>query len=201
MRVVIGVITADGVLPEACKAIFDLDKAGCECMFHYVQGYDCASARNRIAQFAIEDDADYLLAVDSDVVLPKDALANMLEHGDDIVLGFYARRGHFDGTTTIIRKGSADHDDSMNASEFERMRDNGVCKCEVKAGGMGCALIRTSVFKRVGYPYYKWVLYKDGKFQSEDYYFFQQCRKAGIKVNVDTRVGCGHIFRHLQGSM
>lgn len=201
MRVLIAVPTADAILPETVKGIYELETAGCECSFTYVAGYDCARARNLIAQRAITEKADYLLSVDSDVVLPSDALANMLEHGEDIVIGFYARRGRFDGTTTVVRKGSKDHIDALKADEIEKLREQGVAKLDVKAGGMGCALIRTSVFERLDYPYYKFQLYKSGNYLSEDYYFFQQCRNAGMNVYLDTRVGCDHIFRHRQSSM
>ena len=65
---------------------------------------------------------------------------------------------------------------------------------------MGCALIRTDVFRKIEYPWYDWVNYGDKNrgMLSEDLYFCVLCRNSGVPIHADVRVGCGHLLRHVQ---
>ena len=78
MKILIAVPTFENIMPDTFKSIYDLDTTGHEVMFEFVRGYDCATARNHIAQMALDKGVDYVLMVDNDVVLPKDALQNLL---------------------------------------------------------------------------------------------------------------------------
>ena len=92
MRILIAVPTFENIYPDTFKSIYDLDVSGYETSFEFVRGYDCATARNRIAQLALDNGVDYVLMVDNDVVLPKDALINMLDDPKEVCIGFYAHR-------------------------------------------------------------------------------------------------------------
>lgn len=83
-----------------------MDKCGHEFLFEFVRGYDCATVRNHIAQMAIDLNTDYVLMVDNDVSVPKDALLNLLDNAKDVCLGYYAHRNadnkyRMAATTTI----------------------------------------------------------------------------------------------------
>ena len=69
MRILIAVPTFENIFPDTYKSIWDLDKCGHDVSFEYVRGYDCATARNKIAQKAIDGAYDYVLMVDNDVVI------------------------------------------------------------------------------------------------------------------------------------
>ena len=90
--ILIAVPTFESIFPDTFKAIYDLDVSGHDVSFEYVRGYDCATARNRIAKKALNLSVDYVLMVDNDVVLPKDALINLLDDPKPVCLGFYAHR-------------------------------------------------------------------------------------------------------------
>lgn len=92
MKILIAVPTFENIYPDTFKSIYDLDKTGHECLFEFVRGYDCATARNRITQRALDLNTDYVLMVDNDVVIPKDALINLLEDAKEVCLGYYAHR-------------------------------------------------------------------------------------------------------------
>ena len=77
MKILIAVPTFENIYPDTFKSIYGLDSAGHEVFFDYIRGYDVATARNKIAQAAIDEGADYVLMVDNDVVLPEDVLVNM----------------------------------------------------------------------------------------------------------------------------
>lgn len=211
MRILIAVPTFETIYPDTYKSIWDLDKDGHEVLFDSVRGYDVATARNRIAQKSLDLNADYVLMVDNDVALPKDALKLLLQNAKDVNLGYYAHRGNdnlYHGRTCICKlkgeHGKAYYhyplESEYTAAEMHAMADAGAGKIEVHGGGMGCALIRTEVFRKTSYPWYDWVNYGDANrgMLSEDLYFCALCRASGIPIYADVRVGCGHLLRHLQ---
>lgn len=209
--VLIAVPTFETIYPDTFKSIYDLNTSGNEVSFEFVRGYDVATARNRIAQRALDLGVDYVLMVDNDVVLPDDALLNLISHGENVCLGYYAHRDTdniYRGRTCLCKlyddKGAAYFnyplESEYTAKELHDMADNGEHIIRIHGGGMGCALIKTDVFKRLKYPWYDWVNY-GGKFRgmlSEDLFFCEGCRKAGIPIYADTRVNCGHMLRHVQ---
>lgn len=209
MEILIAVPTFETIYPDTYKSIWDLDAAGNDLHFEYVRGYDCATARNKIARLALDLNPAYVLMVDNDVVLPKDALTNMLEDVKDVCLGFYAHRGPdnvYTGNTNICRLYDADGqkytsyplESEYTGEEMREMREKGQYKVRVHGGGLGCALIRTGVFKNLKYPWFDWVNYKTGRMLGEDLFFCEQCKRNGIAVFTDTRVNCGHMLRHVQ---
>lgn len=211
MKILIAVPTFETIYPDTFKSIYDLDVSGHEAHFEYVRGYDCATARNRIAQLAIDTNSDYVLMVDNDVVLPHDAITNLLDDAKDVCLGYYAHRDTdniYRGKTCICKLFDSNGTTYFNypleseytASELRELMESGKHKVRIHGGGMGCAFIRTSVFVRTPYPWYDWVNYADSNrgMLSEDLYFCEVCRKAGIPIYTDTRVKCGHMLRHVQ---
>ena len=106
MKILVAVPTAETIMPEVFKAIYGLDKCGHWVVFDYVRGYDCAQARNRIASEAIAEEADYVLMVDSDTIIPSNTLELMLENSVDVCLGVYANRNGdnvYTGATCVCR--------------------------------------------------------------------------------------------------
>lgn len=211
MKILIAVPTFETIYPDTYKSIWDLDKGGHECLFESVRGYDVATARNRIAQKSLDLGADYVLTVDNDVVLPKDALVKLLEDAKEVNLGYYAHRdpkNNYTGRMCICRLKDANGkeyyhypaESQYTADELRQMADDGVKKIEIHGGGMGCALISTDVFRKTSYPWYDWVNYGDANrgMLSEDLYFCSLCRASKIHIYADVRVGCGHMFRYIQ---
>lgn len=211
MKILIAVPTFETIYPDTYRSIWNLDRGGHEVLFDSVRGYDVATARNRVAQMGLDLKTDFVLMVDNDVVLPKDALTLLLEDAKDVNLGFYAHRGTnnlYDGRTCICKlldKGGKPYynyplESEYTAEEMRGMAEAGMTKIQIHGGGMGCALIRTNVFNRTLYPWFDWVNYGDANrgMLSEDLYFCSLCRAAGIEPWADVRVACGHLFRHVQ---
>lgn len=199
-RVLIAIPTFESVYPDTFKALWEMDKAGCECIFEFVRGYDCPTARNNIVQLAQKLGADYLFMVDNDVTVPSMALRDLMADGVDVVMGYYAHRDKTNGETdktNVCKRGEMNYTMQYTGAEMAALRAKGEHLVRVHGGGMGCILIDMSVFDRISYPYYKWTDYGNGKMLSEDLYFCEQCRMRGIKVYVDTRVQCGHMLRYL----
>ena len=211
MKILIAVPTFETIFPDTFKSIWDINRNGHEVLFEFVRGYDCATARNKIAQIAMDKDADYVLMVDNDVVIPSDVLVNMLDDPVDVCLGFYAHRDNdniYRGRTSVCKLYDPSGelyfnyplDSEYTAKELEELRTGGKKKIQIHGGGMGCAFIKTDVFRRLDYPWYDWVNYDDDNrgMLSEDLYFCEQCKMYGIPVYTDTRTGSGHMLRRVQ---
>ena len=209
MNILIAVPTFENIYPDTFKSIYDLDCAGHDVNFEFVRGYDCATARNRIAQLALDKKADWVLMVDNDVVLPNDALVNLLDEPKEVCLGYYAHRDDdniYRGRTCVCklqqetgaRYFNYPLESEYTAEELKALKDNGEYKLRIHGGGMGCAFIKTSVFEKIKYPWYDWVNYEGRQMLSEDLYFCEQCKANGILIYTDTRVNCGHMLRHIQ---
>lgn len=191
MKILIAVPTFDHIEPEVFKAIYKL-KSEHELLFDFVRGYDCAQARNEIGKIAQAGDYDYVLMVDSDTLIPPDAIDLMLDPPVDICLGVCPRKNTKDGKSAIIKKGSKSYHDSYYYRELPEERTL------VKGGGFACALVKTTVFTQIDYPYFQYVTNEDWSTLSEDYYFCQQAEMFGIDIWMDPRVRCGHLARYYQ---
>jgi hypothetical protein len=212
-NILIAVPTFESIFPDTYKSVWDLECGEHTADFDFVRGYDCATARNRIAQKAIDGDYTYVLMVDNDVVVPKDVLLNMLDEPVDVCLGYYAHRDTdniYRGRVSVCKYLNPDGfnfpyfnyplESEYTAEEMKALRDKGEKKIRIHGGGMGCALIRTELLRRMEYPWYDWVNYKDDNrgMLSEDLYFCEQCKQIQVPVYTDARAGCGHILRHVQ---
>ena len=199
-RVLIAIPTFESIYPDTFKALWDMDKDEHEVSFEFVRGYDCATARNNIVGKFLESDAEWLMMVDNDVAVPPDALVNLLSHDKDVVSGYYVHRFKKDepsNKTNICKRGELNYSQQFTGDELADMRERGEYLIRIHGGGMGCILIRKSVFQRIPYPYYKWRDYGNGGMLSEDLHFCELCKHSGIKIFADTRVQCGHMVRYI----
>lgn len=188
MSVLIAVPTFENIAPETFRAIYALK--GDDLSFDYVTGYDCAKARNDIVRKALAGGFDYVLMVDSDIIVPPETLEYMLENPVDVCFGVYRRKKHPE-ETELFKPGTFDFRNRYTVEELDEMEANRVI---VKGGGFGCALIRTQIFENLEYPWFSYVSYENDTYLSEDLYFCFACE--GIyKMQADTRVKCGHIMR------
>ena len=209
MKILIAVPTYENIYPDTFKSIYQLDKGGHEVDFDFIRGYDVANARNRIGQATLDGGYDYVLMVDNDEVLPKDALINLLETEQsyplnrNMAVGYCLSRpsgsANRSGRTTAFRFGGKDYtvEDAYTAEELTKFRDNGTTRIQIRGSGLGCALIHRDVFRRMKYPYFKWVEYNNRTQLSEDLYFCEQFPSIIAPIFVDTRVACGHMMRHI----
>ena len=201
-HILIAVPTFENIDPACFKSIYDQQQAqDAQYYFNFVKGYDCARARNLIAKYAIDpsEHYDYVFMVDSDVILPKYALDTLLSDNKEVILGYYPRKTD-PATSELFKKVSGKAYEPENKLAIKYLTDisnNENPIIEVNGGGFGCALIKTSVFSKLDYPYFNYVNYPDGLLLSEDLYFCSQVRGRGIRIYADTRVKCKHIAKRI----
>ena len=156
MRILIAVPTFENILPDTFKSIYNLEKTEDMIVdFDFVRGYDCAKARNNIAKKAIKDNYDYVLMVDSDIILPAYTLVKMLDNPKPICLGCYPRKNTKNGTFEIFKPGQKDYINTFNYNEIVSLEG----KIKVKGGGFGCDMIDVNVFKDLKYLLHYFLLF------------------------------------------
>ena len=195
MTVLICVPTYETITTECFKALWELSCSDHDLMFDTVKGYDCAIARIKACKKAIDYGVEWLLMVDSDTVLPRDALDNLLSHDVDICMGYYRFKNRGENETVLWK--ASGWSERFNARELHMMALQGQNLVRVSGGGMGCTLIRVSVLEKLPHPWFQWIYNDDDTEIGEDIYFFRQCQKKKIPVYADTRVACGHAYRTL----
>ncbi len=195
MKILLAVPTFEHIQNEVFQAIYDMDKCGHKVDFRCVTGHDCAKARNIIADIAIGGGYDYVLMIDSDTIIPKDALKNLLDPPSDVVLGICPRKNTTKKETPLCPITCPDLSESLTYDYLNGLKEN---RIEVKVGGFACALVKTKVFEDMMYPYFDYKTYGDRSMLSEDYYFCVMAQNCEYKILADTRVRCGHLARYYQ---
>ena len=64
----------------------------------------------------------------------------------------------------------------------------------LKEGGLGIALVNVNVFRKMQYPYFKYVIYDDDTVLSEDLYFCTEAIKNGMDIKCNPNVKGNHIY-------
>lgn len=193
MKLLIAVPTFENIMPEAFDAIYALDECDNDVDFKFVKGYDCAKARNKIVEAALEGEYDYTLMVDSDIVLPQNTLKIFLSNPCPIIMGLYPKKNTKSGETNVFKDNGKDYKERYLYSDLPEDP-----RFTVKGGGFGCTLIHSEVLRQLEYPYFHYLIYKYGEFLSEDLYFCSKARGAGYTIWADSRVRCGHVVRRIQ---
>jgi cellulose synthase/poly-beta-1,6-N-acetylglucosamine synthase-like glycosyltransferase len=192
-RILAAIPTAKNIEVETFKSIFDqVVPANHKLEFQYFYGYNIDQVRNLIAHWTIINGFDYLLSVDSDIVLPTDALGKMLTADKDIVSGIYIQRKHDVKIPEIYLKNQ--HGGVTNAPLAMLQHNN---LMEIDGCGFGCALIKTNVLKDIGYP--QFVYHDTLDFQytvSEDVDFCRKAKDKGFRIFADCSIRCEHIGSH-----
>jgi hypothetical protein len=142
--------------------------------------------RNMTAKMAIQANADYVLFIDDDVLVPPNhGLQQLFDCNSDIAAGRVCVRGWpFD--YMVFNKSKEDIEGLYIQNTLP---EEGIIDCD--AVGFSFALIKVSLLKRMTEP---WFI--TGTNHTEDIYFCKRARnidsQTSIKVNCDCN--CGHIL-------
>lgn len=189
-RILIALPTAKNIEPMTFHSIYHMIiPEGYECQLQFFYGYQVDQIRNMIANAVIEDNYDYLLSIDSDIILPSDTLVKLLSQNKDIISGMYRQRKHHEHIVEIFMRN--EYGGVMQVPYYD-MPDKDVF--EIDACGMGVCLIKSEVFKKMSQP---WFLYhsslEEGGTLSEDVYFCMKAQEHGFKIWADKTIQVPHI--------
>lgn len=180
---------------DAAIAAANLERCGNELTYAHSDGkgvYGAAQARIRVAEKALDGGFDYLFTIDADTIVPIDALSKLMEPPEPIVLGVYPYKNDTGDCPFFMPF-------KINDSDRWPLNDVPDGRFEVKAAGLGCALISTDVFKKLPKPWFHWDERPSGHHTGEDIWFCEAAKKAGYKIVADGRVKCKHVGRKIYG--
>lgn len=152
--------------------------------------------RNESARVALENEADYLMFIDDDVLLPivlGSTAYDILKKADlDIVAANVMIRGYPFEPMWFKKEMKGNQITLPYYRDWKKKKDkDGVLRKDVGAVGFSCVLIKTSLLKKLTIPYFI-----TGSNHTEDIYF---CLKAleeypKVKIGVCVDLICGHIL-------
>lgn len=186
MKVLIATPTMGSVDVRFFSSALALEKP-CQCSFAVEDGSLVYMARNRLALKAIENEFDYVLWIDSDMVFPADTLSVLLkdaENGMDYVSALFFNR-HFP-THPVICKEITTSDVTLYKNY---PRDT---VFEIAGSGLACTLVKASLMQDIAEVFYT-SPFEPMQGLGEDYSFCYRAKRLGAKMYCDSRVKVGHV--------
>lgn len=144
-----------------------------------IHGQSIAFNRNKVAEAAIKNGCTHVFFLDDDVICRSNIIFNLLEHDKDIVTGLQLRR-------------SFPHLPLISNGKQIQLHELNSRLVRIHSAGLGCVLIKTSVFKQMEYPWFRLGEFEPDQ-MNEDTGFYKRAREVGIDIFCDTRSTVGHI--------
>ena len=190
MKILIGIPHTGSILTPCVKSLLSVDLSDFEHKkIYFEQGSLLHFQRNNLVQKAVDEEADYLFFVDSDVGFPQDTVKKLVAHKKEIVSGLYFSK-ILPFLPVLYTK--------LKKKGYVQRIEYPEGLFETDAVGAGCLLIKTSAFKKIKKPYFSFSERDvvEGQPLSEDIYFCEKARAAGLKVHCDSSVKCSHHGHH-----
>ncbi len=168
------------------------------------------SSRNMIIDYALQNNYEYILMLDSDVIAPKNIIQKLLSSKKDIISGLYYNQFIIDGKPKY-RPVVYCH---ITPEEYEVIKQKVkfppiVKSCEdlrrhltideansnkiyrVKIPSAGCMLIKRQVFRKIRYGLLD---LPENIRTADDIYFCIKASEAGFELYCDTSIKCNHLI-------
>ena len=173
MKTLIAVPCMDQVAAPFAQSLATMKTVG-DCIYDFNIGSLIYDARNRLSADAMKCGADFILWLDSDMIVPQDAMVKLLKHmedGKDIVSGLYFRRR------------------APFTPVLYTYPENSVF--EVDGCGFGCFMTRVDVLHEILLNDFD--LFTPIEHYGEDLAFCLRAKENGFKIWCDSTIKCGHI--------
>lgn len=146
-----------------------------------------AKSHEKCRLYALDNDFDYLLHLETDIFPPADVIERLLDSKKKIIGAMY----HIEvgERSTLMIQQMEDFGDELretyNLDESDITFVDGEVK-KVFSCGLGCILIHRSVLNQVGFRY------EEGSPVHPDSFYFADLDAKKIPVYVDTSIYCNH---------
>ena len=168
------------------------------------------SSRNKILDYAKEKNYDYLLMMDSDVMVPPNLLKDLIEDDKDVVSGIYFNPFQVDGfvrmmpvcwkgidseTWEEVKRKNLNQGIIQKKEDVRRYLTEGEIKSgevqEVSVPSAGCLLLSKKAIRSGA----KYGLLTESVHTTDDIYFFKELKEKGFKLYCDPKLICRHEFK------
>ena len=201
-KILIAIPCMDMVSARFAQSLATLKKTE-HCVVSFLINSLIYDSRNKLSEYAVKGEFDFVLWLDSDMVFPPDTLERMLktldEHDEiDILQALYFRRGApfspvaFD-VLELNDKGECTYKD---------METVPVGLSEIAGCGFGCVLMRTDCLLDIAAKYGGNVWFTPIGNVGEDCSFCIRARKEGYRIFCDPTINIGHMaYAPVNGSV
>jgi cellulose synthase/poly-beta-1,6-N-acetylglucosamine synthase-like glycosyltransferase len=149
--------------------------------------YSIAQARNAMVKDALSGGFDFIFMIDSDQILPPDALTRLLAVDADMRCGWTMMNAGRPETNAAVYDAGKKHFSFHTAETMPKE------VFESDGGGLAVALIKTELFTEMEYPYFRFIEYGNGDILTEDLNFCLAVKGMGKSIKVDPSLRAGHI--------
>jgi len=185
MKILIAIPTSREIDIQCAASLIGMKRKGRIGVFA-PQSYAIDASRNLIVEHALEIGYDYILWVDSDMILPKNTLLRLLSHKKDIVSGVYSYKV-INGENAVVKRYSKTEEDTYEDVSLKEIRETKELML-VDGIGFGCVLTKVDIFNKIEQPWFKYE-----KDLGEDIFFCRKAQETGIEIFVDPTVKAGHV--------
>lgn len=196
-KILIAIPSAGIIEPDCFESVYNMDiPLGFETELKLFYGYRIDDVRNNAVKYAKEKGFNGIFFVDSDMIIPKDALVKLIGYNQDIITGLYVKKMEIIKNQLTIFKKKPDYENSLVSNNSFRMIKvaefpKNMTYMEIDACGFGCVLVKMKVFNKIAYPYFN---FKFGENRlNEDFDFCVKAKTSGFKIFVAFDVRAGHI--------
>lgn len=159
--------------------------------FESMRSSNIFTGRQKLAELAVMNEADYLLFIDSDMTFPAESLHQLVCHGKDIVSALAFKKAPPYSPVMAMRLNPEDPYSKLTIVK------NWVSNTLIEVDGVGTAfmLIKCDVFKKMSKPWFFFHEYEDKSgMLGSDYFFCAKAKdEAKAEVWVDTNLPIGHL--------
>jgi len=162
--------------------------------------------RESMVKSALDFGFEWIFFLDSDVIVPRDALQKLFSHGLPLVCGIYKAKKPNGFFWAAWMRGKTPE----GKEAFVPVADWNGRLFEVDVTGAGCMLVNRSVFddirKKTDLPFFVWGKERNPTLLdklnapdplmrdvSEDFWFCMLAKHCGIRIIIDGDVKCGHL--------
>ena len=143
-------------------------------------------SRNILREYALENNYDYFLSLEQDVIPPKDVLEQLLQHGKEVVTGVYFTKYTIQGKPVLKPLLWKAKGKTLEFVEEEKIIQPQLII--VKASGLGCVLISREVLEKISFRL------SEENTTYDDMTFCEDLHKQGISLYADTAIKCKHLI-------
>ena len=185
MKILIAIPTSREIDIQCAASLIGMKRKGKIGVFA-PQSYAIDASRNLIVEHALEIGYDYILWVDSDMILPKNTLLRLLSNNKDIVSGVYSYKV-INGENAVVKRYSKTDEDTYEDVSLKEIRETKELML-VDGIGFGCVLTKVNIFNKIEQPWFRY-----DKDLGEDIFFCRKAQETGIEIFVDPTVKAGHV--------
>lgn len=195
-KTLIAVPCLDMINTDFARCLFEMQK-DTETAITFAQGTLVYEARNMIANNAIRCGFDRVLWLDSDMIIPPDAMKRLAEdmEGKDFVTALYFRRKPPAKPVVYneVRWEVKEHQVDTTTKSFTDYPEDQIF--EIQGAGFGCCMTSVDLLKAVVEMYGSPFTPMLG--MGEDLAFCWRVMQTGRKMYCDSRIKCGHIGQYI----